>query len=68
MSLKLHIDNWISRAEPDYYTMFIKTWIPLNAWYVNEYNTTRDFEAINKIKEKNSKINSKIRGLLNDES
>ncbi|GAA3928286.1 hypothetical protein GO495_05995 [Chitinophaga oryziterrae] len=37
MANKLHIDNWITRAEPDYYTMFIKAWIPFNAWYVDKY-------------------------------
>lgn len=31
-----NIDNWLRLAEPDYYTLFIRCWIPFNAWYVAE--------------------------------
>ncbi len=31
-----NIDNWIRLSEPDYYTLFIRVWIPFNAWYVAE--------------------------------
>lgn len=32
-----HISKWVERSEADYYTMFIKTWIPFNAWYMTNY-------------------------------
>lgn len=33
MAINTHITNWIDRAEliMDYYTLFIKSWIPYNA-------------------------------------
>jgi hypothetical protein len=31
-----NIENWIRLSEPDYYTYFIRAWIPFNAWYVSE--------------------------------
>ena len=34
-----NMDKWIVRSEPDYYIMFVKAWIPFNAWYMtNFYN------------------------------
>lgn len=64
MALKLHIDNWITRAEPDFYTMFIKAWIPFNAWYFNEYSTKKDSVAIKEIKNTKNKIRNRIEALL----
>ena len=37
MSITTHIRNWIDRSEPDYYIMFIKAWIPYNAWYMHNF-------------------------------
>ena len=31
-----NIDNWIRQSDPDYYMLFVKAWIPFNAWYVAE--------------------------------
>jgi hypothetical protein len=64
MSIKLHIDNWISKSDPDYYTMFIKAWIPFNAWYFNEYSTTKDHEALDKLKNTPNKVKNRIIALL----
>ncbi|HVV55644.1 MAG TPA: hypothetical protein VHC47_09985 [Mucilaginibacter sp.] len=64
MSIKTHIDNWISKAELDYYTMFIKAWIPLNAWYFAEYSTKKDGEALEKIRNTKNKVRNKIESLL----
>lgn len=60
----LHIKNWLSRATPDYYTMFVKAWIPLNAWYVHEYNTQEDRVAIEKLRGERNKIRNRIEALL----
>jgi len=67
MALKLHIDNWITRAEPDYYTMFIKAWIPFNAWYFTEYSTKKDSVALKEIKNTKNKIRNRIEALLTND-
>jgi hypothetical protein len=64
MATKLHIDNWIAKAEPDFYTMFVKAWIPFNAWYFTEYNTKKDSEALKQIKNTSNKIRNRIEALL----
>jgi hypothetical protein len=33
---KGHINQWFEASEPDYYILFLKAWIPFNAWYVSE--------------------------------
>ena len=52
MAVNTHINNWIERAElvMDYYTLFIKAWIPYNAWYMHNFydedsNPKRDRDA-----------------------
>ncbi|MFM2224258.1 MAG: hypothetical protein RJA07_460 [Bacteroidota bacterium] len=64
MVKKLHIDNWIAKAEPDYYTMFIKAWIPFNAWYFTTYSTKRDSDALEKIYTTSNKIKNRIIAML----
>lgn len=64
MATKIHIDNWISKAEQDYYTMFIKAWIPLNAWYYTEYSTKKDNVAIEQLCSTQNKIRNRIESLL----
>lgn len=69
MATKLHIDNWIAKAEPDFYTMFVKVWIPFNAWYFTEYNTKNDSVALKQIKDTRNKIRNRIEALLlNDDN
>lgn len=36
-----NIKLWMNQAEPDYYMLFIKAWIPFNAWYVHAYPTLK---------------------------
>ena len=33
MPYNLHIDEWLKRSDEDFYTLFVKAWIPFNAWY-----------------------------------
>lgn len=69
MATKLHIDNWITKSEPDYYTMFIKAWIPFNAWYFTEYSTKKDSHALEQISNTKNKIRNRIEALLiNDDN
>ena len=37
MSINTHISKWIEKSQPDFYTMFIKSWIPYNAWYMHNF-------------------------------
>lgn len=67
MATKLHIDNWIAKAEPDFYTMFVKAWIPFNAWYFTEYNTKKDSVALKEIRNTKNKIRNRIEALLVNE-
>lgn len=71
MSINTAISNWIEKAEPDYYTMFIKAWIPYNAWYMHNFcdenaNPPRvtDKEIINYIKNNYNVYKNKIISLL----
>ena len=33
----MHLQKWIEHSYADYYTMFINSWIPFNAWYHETY-------------------------------
>ena len=64
-----HIGNWIDRAEPDFYMMFIKAWIPFNAWYMTNFydettNTVTDRAIINHIKSNDNTFVRRIKSLL----
>jgi len=46
-----NITRWIEQTDIDYYTYFIKAWIPFNAWYNASYSTLdSDRAKINSIK------------------
>ncbi|MBL7682744.1 MAG: hypothetical protein JNK00_05250 [Flavipsychrobacter sp.] len=73
MAVNTNISNWIDRAESaiDYYSLFIKTWIPFNAWYMHNYyddtsNPKRDTDAaiINHINSTTNIYRDKIKSLL----
>ena len=36
MAYVIHIKRWLEEAKEDFYTLFIKAWIPFNAWYDKE--------------------------------
>lgn len=65
-------EKWKSLADIDYFTHFVKAWIPFNAWYKTYYPDLRtDREAINEIKKTSNTVRNKFLGLLsgeNDES
>ena len=52
-------------ADIDYFTQFVKAWIPFNAWYKNYYpNLGTDRNAINEIKTANNSFRSRLLSLL----
>lgn len=61
------ISNWIAKSEPDYYTMFIKAWIPFNAWYYKEYSTKKDDKAITEMCATSNKIRDRIEALIKND-
>jgi hypothetical protein len=59
-------DKWKSLADIDYFTHFVKAWIPFNAWYKTYYPTLRtDREAINEIKSNANAARNRFLSLLN---
>lgn len=68
----LYIENsekWKTLASIDYFTHFVKAWIPFNAWYKNYYPDLKtDREAIDKIKSNSNKFRNRFISLLNDAS
>lgn len=67
---QIYLENWLKKAEIDYYQMFIFSWIPFNAWYMKHYydyenNIVSDKDIINKIKNDENPFRSKILNLLN---
>jgi hypothetical protein len=63
-----HINKWKERANIDFFTEFVKAWIPFNAWMsINYVNLETDRAIINEIK-RDSSIKTKIKYFLkNDE-
>ena len=68
MSTSLYTENsekWKNLASIDYFTHFIKAWIPFNAWYKNFYpDLTTDRKAIDEIKSTSNKFRNKLVSLL----
>lgn len=65
----IYLQEWINKSELDYYTMFVKAWIPFNAWYMDNFfdeaaSRTRDRDIIDYIKENSNRYRDKIISLL----
>lgn len=65
-----HITKWVEMAAADYYTMFIKAWIPYNAWYMTNYydedeNRTSDRDIIFHIMTTGNPYKDRVLTLLN---
>jgi hypothetical protein len=61
-------EKWKSLASIDYFTQFVKAWIPFNAWYKNYYpHFKTDREAIDYIKANPNKFRDRFVSLLNSQ-
>lgn len=61
-------EKWKNLASIDYFTQFVKAWIPFNAWYKNYYPTLKtDREAINAIKADPNNFRNKLVSLLKNQ-
>ena len=76
MPINTTISKWIDKSEPDFYTLFIKAWIPYNSWYMSNFydedaspKRTSDKDIISYIKANSNAYKDKIVTLLrnNDE-
>lgn len=68
--MPIHVEDWLKRAEADYFMMFVKQWIPFNAWFMDFYQqangtTPNDRQAINYIKANGNVFRNKIVNMLN---
>lgn len=62
-------EKWKTLASIDYFTHFVKAWIPFNAWYKNYYPQLKtDREAINEIKLHPNKFRNRFVSLLDGSS
>ncbi|MEI7961623.1 MAG: hypothetical protein WCI04_04785 [archaeon] len=62
-------EKWKNLADIDYFTHFVKAWIPFNAWYKNAYPALKsDREAINEIKKGSNSIATKIKPFLTNDN
>ena len=60
-----HADKWKALADIDYFTHFVKAWIPFNAWYRTYYPALdTDRAAINEIKNTHNGVRNRFISLL----
>lgn len=61
-----HKDEWKALADLDYFSAFVKAYIPFNAWMNVSYATLNtDREKINEVKKNSNPFRDKICALLN---
>jgi hypothetical protein len=58
-----HLNKWKERANIDFFTKFVKAWIPFNAWMSKNYDLKTERQIIDEIKD-NSSIKTKIKHFL----
>ncbi|MFW3344370.1 hypothetical protein [Aliarcobacter butzleri] len=59
---------WKQLSEIDYFTMFVKAWIPFNAWMRNAYDLKQDRQIINEIKNNNNRFKDRLKNLILSDS
>jgi len=60
-------EKWKSLASVDYFTQFVKAWIPFNAWYKNYYPDFKtDREAISELKAHHNTFRNRLISLLDN--
>lgn len=65
----IHIEKWAERAKQDYYMLFIRAWIPFNAWFTREAILSNvvpanDKNCINHVCQTTNTFKTKIISLL----
>jgi len=58
-------EKWQALSHVDYFTQFVKAWIPFNAWYKNYYpQLETDRDLIEEIKTNSNRFRDKLESLL----
>lgn len=64
----MSLSNWIKWSKADYYVLFVKAWIPFNAWYhktyYDEISCKYDKNMIIKVKTMDNPYKQKLKNLL----
>jgi hypothetical protein len=61
-----HIDKWLllSESETDFAALFVRAWIPFNAWYCNNYQSTNDRICLDQVKTDGNQFRAKLIALI----
>lgn len=63
-SLKDNLKRWRESAEIDWFSHFIKAWIPFNAWMTDTYGDLSDRELLDKVKGRSNVVYNRIIPML----
>lgn len=63
-TLKDNLKRWRESAEIDWFSHFIKAWIPFNAWLTDTYGDISDRELLDKVKSGNNVVFNRIVPML----
>lgn len=56
-----NVKQWLEKTDIDYFTHFVKAWIPFNAWYRLNYDTLRtEREILDEVKRDGNRMRSRI--------
>ncbi|MFA7242220.1 MAG: hypothetical protein WC091_19080 [Sulfuricellaceae bacterium] len=55
-----NVKQWLEQSDIDYFTHFVKAWIPFNAWYRHIYTFEHENDILNKIKTDGNKIRTRF--------
>lgn len=59
-TLQDNLRLWRDSAQIDWFSQFIKAWIPFNAWMTNTFGDLRDSELLDKVKGGNNVVYNRI--------
>lgn len=60
-----NVKQWLEQSEIDYFTQFVKAWIPFNAWYSHTYDTLeQERQILDEIKTDGNRIRSRFMAKL----
>lgn len=63
-NLKDNLKRWRESAEIDWFSHFIKAWIPFNAWMTDTYGDLSDRELLDKVKGRSNVVYNRIVPML----
>ena len=56
-----NVKRWLEQSDVDYFTQFVKAWIPFNAWYSHAYDMMeKEREILDEIKTDGNRIRSRF--------